>query len=185
MIELSEEQIENAADFMPVVGYEGRYEVGKDGSVWSLNYNLTGQRKQLRPVPFNKYGHLKVVLFKDGKMKNYKVHQLILNAYIPKPSAGLEVMHLDSNPANNHIRNLAWGSHKENLNDPHFKALQSENMTNHPNLSIPVVCLETGEQYPSVREAERQTGIDNSWISKCLNGKAKTAGGYHWAKIIE
>lgn len=36
MIKLSKEQIENAPDFMPVVGYEGLYEVGKDGSVWRL-----------------------------------------------------------------------------------------------------------------------------------------------------
>ena len=184
MIKLSEEQIENAPDFMPVVGYEGRYEVGKDGSVWSLNYHLTGQRKQLR-LASNKYGYLFVGLCKDGKMKNYKVHRLILDAYIPKPSAGLEVMHLDSNPANNYIGNLAWGSHKENMNDPHRKALQSLVQTNHPNLSIPVVCVETGEQYPSVKEAERQTGIGNSSISKCLNGKHKTAGGYHWRNVKE
>ena len=34
--------------------------------------------------------------------------------------------------------------------------------------------------YPSVREAERQTGINNTSISACCNGKRKTAGGYIW-----
>ena len=37
-------------------------------------------------------------------------------------------------------------------------------------------------QYPTIREAERQTGIDNGWISACCKGKYgyKTAGGYVW-----
>lgn len=37
-------------------------------------------------------------------------------------------------------------------------------------------------QYPTLREAERATGIDNSWISGCCRGKYgyKTAGGYVW-----
>ena len=37
-------------------------------------------------------------------------------------------------------------------------------------------------QYPTIREAERQTGIDNGWIGGCCRGKYgyKTAGGYVW-----
>ena len=67
MIKLTQEEIEKAPDFMPVVGYEGLYEVSKDGSIWSLNYRLTGQRKQMIPVPFTEYGHRAVRLSKDGK----------------------------------------------------------------------------------------------------------------------
>ena len=185
MYKLSKEEIKNAPDYMAVVGYEGLYEVGKDGSVWSLNYLQTGQRKQLVPVPFTKYGHLKVVLSKDGKTKNCPIHQLILNAYIPKPSAELVVMHIDSKPANNRLENLKWGSYAENNNDAHSKALQSLVHINHPATSTFVLCEETGEQYPSVHEASRQTGIDQSSISKCLNGKLKSAGGYHWQKVKE
>ena len=185
MYKLSKEQIENAPDFLPVVGYEGLYEVGKDGSVWSLNYGRSGQRKQMIPVPYNKYGHLKVVLSKDGENKNYKVHQLLLNTYIPKPSPELVVMHIDSKPANNRLENLEWGTYTENNNDAHSKASQSLVHTNHPATSTSVLCVETGEQYPSVHEASRQTGIDQSSISKCLNGKLKTAGGFHWRNVKE
>ena len=176
MYKLSKKQIENAPDFMPVVGYEGLYEVGKDGSVWSLNYERTGQRRQLRPAPNDKCGHLNVVLCKDGKRKNLRVHQLVLNAYLPKPSDDLVAMHLDSEPTNNRLNNLAWGTCKENNNDPHHIALQ----TNHPAKSTPVLCVETGEVYPSAHEASRQTGIIRQSISACCNGKQKTAGGYHW-----
>ena len=34
--------------------------------------------------------------------------------------------------------------------------------------------------YPSTMEVERQTGINNSSISACCNGKQKTAGGFIW-----
>lgn len=185
MIKLTQEEIENAPDFMPVVGFEGLYEVGKDGSVWSLNYQRTGQRKQLRPSPLNKHVYMLVHLCKDGKGKPYLVHQLVLKAYLPKPSEDLEVLHINSNGVDNRLDNLAWGSHNENLNDPHCKRLMSEVMTNHKDLSIPVLCVETGEVYPSVTEAERQTGIKRPSISACLNGRRKTAGGYHWTKDVE
>lgn len=112
--ELSEQEIENAPDFVPVVGYEGLYEVGKDGSVWSLNYKHTGQRKQMSPVPFTNYGHLGVKLSKDGKQKTCPVHQLVLKAYLPKPSEELVVMHKNSTAFDNRLKNLKWGTIKEN-----------------------------------------------------------------------
>lgn len=175
MFKLSKQEIENAPDYMPIEGYEGLYEVDKEGGVWSLNYNGTGQRKQMVPVPFTVYGHRALKLSKDGKQKTRPVHQLVLNAYLPKPSPELVAMHINSNPADNSLGNLAWGTIKENQNDPHFRAL----------LSKPVLCEETGIIYPSMTEASWQTGIDGSSISLCCNGKRKTAGGYHWRNVKE
>ena len=128
-----------------------------------------------KELHINKYGHLKVVLCKDGKTKNCPVHQLVLNAYLPKPSPELVVMHIDSEPSNNRLENLAWGTIKENQNDPHFKAL----------LSKPVFCIETGELYSSLSEASRQTGVDIGSISKCLNSKLKSAGGFRWKFLTD
>ena len=41
-------------------------------------------------------------------------------------------------------------------------------------------------QHPTIREAERVTGIDNGWISGCCRKKYgyKTAGGYQWEYAI-
>ena len=50
--------------------------------------------------------------------------------------------------------------------------------------SKPVRCIETGIEYSSSREAERQTKINNACISDCCRGKQKTAGGYHWEYVI-
>lgn len=37
--------------------------------------------------------------------------------------------------------------------------------------------------FNTIREAERNTGIDNGSIGKCCKGKMKTAGGYRWEYI--
>lgn len=44
-----------------------------------------------------------------------------------------------------------------------------------------VYCLELDTWYPSIREAERQTGVRDDSIGKCANGENLTAGGYHWS----
>ena len=46
-----------------------------------------------------------------------------------------------------------------------------------------VLCVETGEQYVSMKEASRQTGICAKSIEKVLKGERKTAGGFHWKEV--
>lgn len=43
-----------------------------------------------------------------------------------------------------------------------------------------VICIETGITYPSLAEAERQTGIDKASIGKCCRGIMYKAGSYTW-----
>ena len=46
------------------------------------------------------------------------LHQLLALVFLPSPSAGQnEVRHLDGNPKNNSIENLAWGTRAENAGD--------------------------------------------------------------------
>lgn len=51
---------------------------------------------------------------------------------------------------------------------------------NHKTLSKKVLCVETGEVFESIMEAQRQTGISNQHISRVCLGKRNTTGGYHW-----
>jgi hypothetical protein len=46
--------------------------------------------------------------------------------------------------------------------------------------SKPVICVESGTVYPSVREAARETGSHQPNIRSCCAGKRQTAGGLHW-----
>lgn len=47
-----------------------------------------------------------------------------------------------------------------------------------------VMCVETGEIFPTLTEASRKTGVHLCSISMAINGTYKTAGKLHW-KIIK
>lgn len=46
-----------------------------------------------------------------------------------------------------------------------------------------VKCVETNVIYYSIGNASKLTNINVNCISRCLNGKQKTAGGYHWELV--
>jgi hypothetical protein len=90
-----------------------RYEISNHGRVRSSH---RGQIKFLKPWR-HEFGYSKVHLFNvDGGKKRY-IHQLVLEAFVGEREPGQEVRHLDGNPANNRIENLAWGTRVENQND--------------------------------------------------------------------
>lgn len=47
-----------------------------------------------------------------------------------------------------------------------------------------IICLDTGHVYESITQASNETGVSIGSISQNLNGRSKTAGGYHW-KYVE
>lgn len=59
----------------------------------------------------------------------------------------------------------------------------SETQKNRKDLSKKILCIETGEIFESIGDAERKTGIDHSNISMVCSGIRKTAGGYHWSFV--
>ena len=167
-----------------IAGYEGLYQVSNLGRVKSLNYNHTGTDKILKPWKTHD-GYLQVILCKDGHVKKFKVHRLVAKAFIPNPNNLETVNHKDEVKTNNTVGNLEWMSQRDNINyGTHNKRMAEANI-NHPKKSkvVQMFNKQTGEllaTFPSTHEAERVTGINNSSISKCCNGKYKSAGGYIW-----
>jgi hypothetical protein len=95
------------------------YRVGNDGSVWSCVIRGSVSRigdtwHQLTPQPVGLYGHLQVFM---GKNYRRPVHQLVLEAFVGPCPEGMGCRHLDGDPSNNHVENLAWGTQKENVAD--------------------------------------------------------------------
>lgn len=157
------------------------YIVSSDGKVYSLKH---GKMKEMKPR-LNKGGYLKAVLCANGRHVTKSIHRLVARAFISNPDNLPEVNHKDEVKTNNCVDNLEWCTSEYNINFGSRGERMAKALINHPALSVPVVCLETGVVYPSTCEAERQTGVNQSSISSCLNGKQQTAGGYHWARFIK
>lgn len=111
----------------PVVGYEGRYEVSNIGRVRSVERVVQGGRtptafrkvpEKMRALTVNVDGHVRVTLHKDAKRKIHFVHALMLAAFVgPRPDPESEIRHLNGDPSDNRIENLAYGTHAENVAD--------------------------------------------------------------------
>ena len=91
----------------PIPGRPG-YEASTHGRVRSPRGPV------LKPWISNKAGHLKVGL---SRKRREWVHRAICAAFYGPCPRGLEVRHLDGDPTNNHVTNLRYGTHSENMQD--------------------------------------------------------------------
>ena len=156
----------------------GLYQVSNLGRVKSLYFN-----KEKILTTHTCKGYQRVGLSKNKKQTLYFVQRLIAEAFIPNPDNLPEVNHKDENKVNNCISNLEWCNHNYNSNYGTRKDRISKTHINHPNLSKPVKCIETGVIYPSAHEAARQTNLNFSMICAVCRGDRNKTGGYHWQYV--
>lgn len=98
----------SAAEWRPVVGYEGLYEVSDQGRV-----RRAGRRRYLRQAP-NARGYLWVKLYGGEKARNHRVHVLVAAAFIGPRPAGFTVDHLDEHKRHSWVENLEYAGRLEN-----------------------------------------------------------------------
>lgn len=162
----------------PVVDYDGYYEVSDLGNVRSVRYDHLGRLihcKVLKPSVQKSGGYLMVVLSSPSKRVNCTVHRLVAKAFLPNPNALPEVNHINGDKTNNSITNLEWCSGSDNLYHAYRTGLKHKD-------GKAVVCVETGEVFDSVKDANKRFGVTHYHIADVCNhrGKNKTACGYHW-----
>lgn len=113
--------------WLPVVGFEGLYEVSSRGRVRSLDRARTihtrwggttirrDQGKLLAPG-LRTGGYLTVTLYRDGVGRTQDVHILVAKAF-HGPCPGKYALHRNDIPTENHEENLYWGTPKQNSQD--------------------------------------------------------------------
>ena len=175
-----------------IPGYEGLYQVSNLGRVKSLERVVRNPRyksgvmhqPEKIKTPSVKNGYLKLSLHNDGISKNYYLHRLVADAFIPNPDNKEAVNHINGNKLDNKVENLEWTTAKENVNHAIITGLSKTNQKNQKSSSKPVAQYDRNMNlikiYPSMKEAERETGISHSSISWCCSGRFKVGGGYIW-----
>ncbi len=122
----------DSVEYRPIEGFR-HYRVGSDGSVWSM---LGGVWRQLKGRPLKnrrvsrprKGAYLSVVLCEKPLKSQRLIHRIVLAAFVGPCPDGAECRHLDGDPQNNRLENLAWGTRTENIEDMrrHGSLLQGE-----------------------------------------------------------
>lgn len=119
----------------PIKGYEGIYEISSLGRVKSLPRKYRKTEKFLSTRP-DKKGYHRAALTKNGKARERKVHQLVLEAFVGPRPKGTQACHWDDDRTNNSVENLRWGTPSENLydrvrNNRHFFANKTHCLRGH------------------------------------------------------
>ena len=152
------------------------YSVTDDGRVFSLNYNHTGKKKEVKPGICR--GYYRIGLWIGGEPKNFFVHRLVALAFIPNPDNLPIINHKDENPSNNNVENLEWCSIK--YNNTYGTRLERSAIAR----SKPIKQFSKDgifiKDWINAREIERELGYKHSCISQCCSGKLKSAHGYIW-----
>lgn len=102
-------------EWRPVHGYEGLYLVSDAGRVQSVP--RSGTRGGIIKADIGPQGYPSVRLSREGRKKHLNVHGLVARSFLgPRPEAG-ECRHINGDPADNRLENLAWGTSAENSQD--------------------------------------------------------------------
>ena len=175
-------------EWKDIKGYEGLYQISNNGNVKSLGRWIDRkckgkkwQEEKILKSLVDKDGYLFVRLCKNGKVKNFKVHCLVAEAFISNQNNYPCVNHKNEIKDDNRVNNLELCDHKYNNNygtrnkrvagKLAKKVLQIDKNTN-----------EIISEFQSIMEVQRQLGISLSNISECCNNKPhhNTAYGFKW-----
>lgn len=135
----------NDERWIPVVGFEGIYEVSSLGRVQSLDRIVLGKRTR-----FFKGQELKQRLARGGyptvQLRNANagrifpaiaVHRLMALAFLGPPPDGCDrVCHINDDKTDNRVENLMWGNasingHHAVVNGKHYEAAKTQCMHGH------------------------------------------------------
>ena len=162
-------------EWRDVIGYEGLYQVSNMGRVKSFCEQFV---RILSPCP-NKKGYYMVHLHKDGKKKNFGIHVLVAQAFVPNPDPEnkVEVNHLDRDKTNNRADNLEWNTPAENK-DHAKKTKPKENkprkkivkLTKEQILLIRQICV-VGDGYYGIAALARLFDVSEATISDIVHGR--------------
>lgn len=159
--------------WLPVVGYEGIYEVSDHGRVRNM-------RGEVRRVAITDWGYEHLGLSKGGVSKDWRVHRLVAMAFVPLIDGKTHVNHINGNKLDNRAANLEWVTKREN--EAHANAIGRSHAITNPKrghkLSVADVAYIRAE-YPKGGQSNvlaRRFGVHSSYISRVALGLKRERG---------
>ena len=146
-----------------------RYIITRQGYIFDCK---TGRPKSF----YLRNGYKTVVLNLDGKNRAYYLHRLLAEAFIPKEHGKRYVNHIDGDRLNDDLHNLEWCTAQENID--HGYRIRGGSRSS----AIAIRCLETNEEYMSVREWSKVYNMCPASMYAHLSGENQTCAGKHWIK---
>lgn len=170
------------------------YMVSNMGRVKAIKWHRGEKEKEMKPYTTYK-GYLRLRLTKNGKSKQFQIHRLVAEAFIPNPENKPLIDHINTDRTDNTVwlnedgsvnydkTNLRWVTNKENCNNPISK--QNYSKGNKGKTSVPILQFtKDGEfvrKWNSMSDAEQELGIKSRLSEYCSNKYGrKSAGGYIW-----
>lgn len=107
----------------PIPSWEGYYEASNHGRIRSINrtvrhaYGIRHVTGKILKETSNAQGRPMVNLCRGGKCKNHTIHSLIAATFIGPRPQGAIIRHLNDDPWDNRVENLAYGTPHENTWD--------------------------------------------------------------------
>jgi len=169
-------------EWVDIEGYEGLYRISSWGRVWSYPKEWIRGKHNGKMLLGRKNvgGYLQIILFKDKKIKNFLVHRLVAEAFIPNPNNYPKVLHADDNPSNNYYKNLSWGTQKMNIDDMYSKGRANKSKSEKSPLSklTEQQVLEIRSKYIprkySSRKLAKEFGVSQTIILRIISRKTWT-----------
>lgn len=158
------------------------YWISNYGRIWS---SITDNF--IYGTPNSRTGHIDVCLHCGGRRFHKYIHRMVAEAFIPNPYNLPMVRHLDDDPSNNMVDNLAWGTQIDNMRDcinngnfAYFTDENREKAMKKRRTPIRAINLQTGEEFKfiSQQEAARYINMRQSDISNVVLNKRKSAKGW-------
>lgn len=167
--------------WLPVPDFEDNYEVSNLGRVRSLRRmtkaGWRGGDRVLRIRIDPKTGSVRASLWRDGKGSTVLVSRLVLRAFIGPCPAGMEACHNNGQPHENHLTNLRWDTHANNIADKKAHGTERYGESHYSTrLGDDVIELvfKLREQGWLQREIAHHIGTTQSHVSHILKGQVRS-----------
>lgn len=160
------------------------YEVNENGEI----RNVKSKKVISGYVEKNGYVRVKFENKCLGGIVRTTVHRMVAEAFIPNPQNLPEVNHIDRNRANNHVSNLEWVTHSDNMKHSYRLGVNAEPLRTHSESERKPV-TNGASTFESISAAAKwlhdsrkcktfQSGI--AGVSAVIHGKRNSFCGYSW-----